>query len=201
MSRSSTPRTPRLRLSLPNDKSRPTPAGNHGGIAGPRRYRDGRIGNAGPWRAARRTWSRAVVANSLAPQENTRERVPLDWAETQMNLTNALERLGERESARHTWSRPWRPTAWPCMSAPASACRSTGRRPGSIWGLLLWPSKRDSPSADTTREALTCFQQAGPILRDAGMTQTADIADRLIDRLQHELSNDTPPAELQKPPG
>ena len=28
----------------------------------------------------------------------TRERVPLDWAATQNNLGNALERLGERES-------------------------------------------------------------------------------------------------------
>jgi transposase InsO family protein len=46
------------------------------------------------------------------------------------------------------------------------------------------------------------FRQAqGPILRDAGMTQAADTADRMIDRLQHELSNDTPPTESQKPPG
>ena len=32
------------------------------------------------------------------PCRNTRERVPLDWAGTQMNLGNALRVLGERES-------------------------------------------------------------------------------------------------------
>jgi tetratricopeptide (TPR) repeat protein len=34
----------------------------------------------------------------LVLQERTRDRVPLDWAMTQMNLGNALEVLGERES-------------------------------------------------------------------------------------------------------
>src|SRR5208282_4404810 len=33
-----------------------------------------------------------------ALEERTRERVPLDWAATQMNLGNALQTLGERES-------------------------------------------------------------------------------------------------------
>jgi tetratricopeptide (TPR) repeat protein len=40
----------------------------------------------------------AVSAYREALQENTRERVPLDWAMTQINLGNALFRLGERES-------------------------------------------------------------------------------------------------------
>src|SRR5208337_4551330 len=35
---------------------------------------------------------------SVALEERTRERVPLDWAMTQNHLGNALERLGERES-------------------------------------------------------------------------------------------------------
>jgi hypothetical protein len=34
----------------------------------------------------------------LSIRELTRERVPLDWAMTQMNLGAALARLGERES-------------------------------------------------------------------------------------------------------
>jgi tetratricopeptide (TPR) repeat protein len=34
----------------------------------------------------------------VALEERTRERVPLDWAMTQNNLGNALERLGEREA-------------------------------------------------------------------------------------------------------
>src|SRR5262249_25069265 len=40
----------------------------------------------------------AVAAYRLALQENTRERVPLEWAKTQMNLGVALEQLGNRES-------------------------------------------------------------------------------------------------------
>ena len=40
----------------------------------------------------------AVAACRAALEERTRERVPLDWATTQMNLGAALARLGERES-------------------------------------------------------------------------------------------------------
>jgi tetratricopeptide (TPR) repeat protein len=40
----------------------------------------------------------AVAAYRAALVETTRERVPLDWARTQMNLGTALRMLGERES-------------------------------------------------------------------------------------------------------
>jgi tetratricopeptide (TPR) repeat protein len=40
----------------------------------------------------------AVAAFRAALQEWTRERVPLQWAMTQMNLGAALQRLGEREA-------------------------------------------------------------------------------------------------------
>ena len=40
----------------------------------------------------------AVAAYRAALEERTRERVPLDWATTQINLGNALWTLGERES-------------------------------------------------------------------------------------------------------
>ena len=40
----------------------------------------------------------SVTAFRAALDEWTRERVPLDWAATQMNLGNALQLLGERES-------------------------------------------------------------------------------------------------------
>ena len=40
----------------------------------------------------------AVAAYRAALEEQTRERVPLDWAKTQNDLGNALEALGERES-------------------------------------------------------------------------------------------------------
>ena len=41
----------------------------------------------------------------------TRERVPLDWAETQNNLGNALSRLGERESGQRGLRRQLCPSA------------------------------------------------------------------------------------------
>jgi len=40
----------------------------------------------------------AVAAYQAALEEQTRDRVPLDWAMTQMNLGNALQTLGQRES-------------------------------------------------------------------------------------------------------
>jgi hypothetical protein len=40
----------------------------------------------------------AVSAYRAALEERTRDRVPLDWAMTQMNLGNALWRLGENEN-------------------------------------------------------------------------------------------------------
>ena len=39
-----------------------------------------------------------MAAYRAALEERTRERVPLDWAMTQMNLGTALWTLGERES-------------------------------------------------------------------------------------------------------
>src|SRR6056297_999854 len=40
----------------------------------------------------------AVTAYRAALEESTRDRVPLEWARTQMNLGTALQTLGERES-------------------------------------------------------------------------------------------------------
>src|SRR6266850_3419922 len=40
----------------------------------------------------------AVAAYHTAVRERARDRVPLQWAETQNNLGNALKALGERES-------------------------------------------------------------------------------------------------------
>jgi tetratricopeptide (TPR) repeat protein len=59
------------------------------------------LGNA-LWRLGEREASperleQAVAAYRAALEALTRERVPLDWAGTQMNLGNALASLGERE--------------------------------------------------------------------------------------------------------
>jgi tetratricopeptide (TPR) repeat protein len=41
----------------------------------------------------------AVAAYRAAPEEQTRDRVPLEWARTQESLGNALAMLGEREKS------------------------------------------------------------------------------------------------------
>ena len=41
----------------------------------------------------------------LVLDKRTRERAPLDWAETQDNLGAALWSLGERRAARRGWRR------------------------------------------------------------------------------------------------
>jgi hypothetical protein len=60
------------------------------------------IGNALAWLGEREAGTQhleeAVAAYRLALEERTRERVPLDWAETQMSLGNALATLGDRKS-------------------------------------------------------------------------------------------------------
>jgi hypothetical protein len=65
----------------------------------------------------------AVSAFREALKENTRARVPLDWAGTQMNLGVALLRLGERRAGRRGSKRPSPPFARPCRNGPANACR------------------------------------------------------------------------------
>ena len=49
-------------------------------------------------RAGRRGWRRRSRPIARRWRRRTRDRVPLDWAMTQMNLGNALWTLGERES-------------------------------------------------------------------------------------------------------
>ena len=55
-------------------------------------------GSSNHFRIASLTPQGAVAAYRAALEEQTRERVPLDWATTQNNLGLALARLGERES-------------------------------------------------------------------------------------------------------
>jgi hypothetical protein len=53
----------------------------------------------------------AAAALREALKEQTRERVPLEWAQTQMNLGVTLWRLGERESGTGRSRRRLRPFA------------------------------------------------------------------------------------------
>ena len=66
---------------------------------------------SGSARAGRRKLEEAVAAYREALKERTRERVPLDWATTQMNLGNALERSGSARAGRASSRRRSRPIA------------------------------------------------------------------------------------------
>ena len=69
-----------------------------------------------------------MAAYRLALQELTRERVPLDWAMTQVNLGDALLSLGERRSGDGASGGGG--GGLPAGAAGvgrASACRSSGR--------------------------------------------------------------------------
>ena len=86
-----------------------SPAGSCKGLPAPEK--DGGVGPAKPRRCRARDVGRAGERDGAAGgggggvwrsiEEDKRERVPLEWAATQMNLGNALKVLGERESGRH----------------------------------------------------------------------------------------------------
>ena len=52
-----------------------------------------------------------MAAYREALKELTRERVPLDWALTQMNLGNALASLASARAGRRSSKRLWLPIA------------------------------------------------------------------------------------------
>ncbi len=65
----------------------------------------------------------AIAAYRAALEEQTRERVPLDWAATQNNLGNALQASASARAARRGWRKRSRPTGRRWRNTPASACR------------------------------------------------------------------------------
>jgi tetratricopeptide (TPR) repeat protein len=86
----------------------------------------------------RRSWTRqsgtakleeAVAVYREALKENTRESVPLQWAETQNSLGAALAELGEREKGSARLTEAIAAYREPCRKEPANACRSNGPEP------------------------------------------------------------------------
>ena len=86
----------------------------------------------------------AVAAYRAALEEETRERVPLDWAGTQNNLGIALAMLGEREggtakleeavrsfrAALEEYTRERDPLQWASDAEQSRQCASEPRRAG-----------------------------------------------------------------------
>jgi tetratricopeptide (TPR) repeat protein len=140
----------------------------------------------------------AVAAYRAALLERTRERVPLDWATTQMNLGIALKILAEREgSAEHLQQ---------ALDAFRLALQEITRDHVPLdWaktqfnmGLALLVFEEREPTTDRLKEALVCFQQAGPVFHTAGIVQLSDACDRNAARLAHKLA--APPPATANPP-
>src|SRR5262249_59059345 len=72
-------------------------AGHAGTIS---RYRNlaNALSSLGERESGTARFEEAVAAYREAVKEWTRERMPLDWAQTQSNLGNTLSNLGQRES-------------------------------------------------------------------------------------------------------
>jgi hypothetical protein len=86
----------------------------------------------------------AVGAYRLALEEATRERVPLDWAETQMYLGNALSALAEREAGTRNLEEAV--AAWD-MCLPVIESAWPAERVQSV------RSRRDKAQAEIARRA------------------------------------------------
>ena len=104
-----------------DDRPEPAPMG---GDAEQPRHRAQDPGRAGERDDAPRDGGGGV---SRGAGGGTRERVPLDWAMTQMNLGNALRTLGERESGTARLEEAVAAIARRWRRGRASGCRSTGR--------------------------------------------------------------------------
>jgi len=101
----------------------------------------------------------------------TRERVPLEWARTQVNLGNTLRILGERErsserlgqaveafrAALQEWTREHAPLQW--------------ARTQMNLGTTLASLGKRTRRVDLLTEALTAIRNALAVYKQAGMNQ------------------------------
>ena len=114
----------------------------------------------------------AVTAFRDALKERTRERAPLNWALTQMNLGTALLRLGERETGKDTGTARLEDAITAYHNAlkeftrertPLQWAISTGNQGAAL--ILLAERLNDSTKA---RTALQQIEAALATLRDGG---------------------------------
>ena len=129
-----------------------------------------------------------MTAFRAALEEMTRERVPLNWATTQMNLGNALQTLGEREggtaqleeavaayhAALEERTRERIPIGWAyAQHGLAHAIAALGQRQGN---------------AALLEEALACMRGAADAYQQAGEGYWLPIAQRRVAEMQAELA-------------
>jgi tetratricopeptide (TPR) repeat protein len=132
--------------------------------------------------------NQAVTAYRAALEENTRDRVPLEWAMTQMDLGAALETLGVRESGTEHLNQ--------AVTAYRAALEENARdRVPLQWAYaqhgmanaLATLAKREN-SAARLREAIMCMQGAAEEYGKAGETYWLPTARRRVAEMNDELS-------------
>jgi tetratricopeptide (TPR) repeat protein len=131
----------------------------------------------------------AIATFQLALLENTRQRVPLEWAGTQLDLGVALVTLGERESGTEHLQQ--------AIDAFNSALlENTPRRVPLDWAVTqgnlafaLEQLGKRTRRTDLLVQALTRMQDAAGVYRTNNVTGRLPAADAFIDRLQTELAS------------
>ena len=103
----------------------------------------------------------AVAAYRAALEEYTRDRAPLQWAMTQMNLGNVLANArGARGQRRPGWRRRSRPTARRSRNARAIGCRCNGRRLQNNLGNVLRILGAQESGTARLEEAVAAYRAA-----------------------------------------
>jgi tetratricopeptide (TPR) repeat protein len=130
----------------------------------------------------------AVAAHRAALEELTRDRVPLLWAATQMDLGEALAGLGERESGTQHLTEA-------VAAYHAALEENTRNRVPLDWaytqhGLantLAALAERER-SAKRMREAITCMRAAADGYEKVGETYWLPKAQQRVAEMNAELS-------------
>jgi tetratricopeptide (TPR) repeat protein len=131
----------------------------------------------------------SIDAWRLVLQERTRDRVPLDWAATQMNLGNALQRLGERESGTARLEEAvaaYRAALGEYTRDRVPLGQAYSER-GLANGLAALAIREKS--APRMKEALTCMRAAVEIYRQSAETYWLQKATVRVTEMEAELVN------------
>jgi tetratricopeptide (TPR) repeat protein len=130
----------------------------------------------------------AITDCRAALEEDTRDRVPLDWAMTQMNLGNALATLGERESGTARLEQ--------AVAAYRAALEENTRdRVPLRWAysqhtlanaLAILGQRLNDPGR--LADALACMRNAAEVYRESGNTYWLPVAEQRIGEIEAALA-------------
>jgi len=132
----------------------------------------------------------AIATCQFALQENTRQRVPLEWARTQVDLGAALERLGERESDTAHLQQAVDAFTLALQENTRQGVPLEWARTQLDLGVALEALGRRTDDSHLLQRALICAKDAEAVFRSAGMTDWAERASQMADDLRSEIAGD-----------